>query len=512
MADAARAGKRQGGRVHSATTTTVTVDAAPTVAIGDTLIVVMPDGVSQTRTVSAVSGNTITVSSAFTSAPLAQSVWTVESTTLAAQTYRVLAVTENKSDENISFTITALQHNASKFSAVDSGTEVVVPPISVFAPKPQVAPASVTLSEQPVIVQSMASILLTVSWEAAPGAISYDVEWRKDNGQWASLGNVAGLSADVGNVLAGDYIARVRARNVGNDASVWTYSGGGNPSTIEGKVGALESPALSATGQLFALQLNWAFSTTQNQTDNAYTEIVYNTANNLEAAQPFGKFAYPLNVAVIDGLLKSTAYWAWARVVDKSGNTSNWAAATATTLATDDLFQPLQDQITATQGDVDATIAQVQVLQGQIGDILQADTWDVAKTYPSGDLIQYSGKLYRSLIDGNVGNEPTGATDANWEYIGNYASLGEAVSATAANVATLQNTVSQQGDTITANSQSIAQNTAAIDDKADASALTTTNATVTQQGDQITAIAADIALLGVHNAGKTAFILDQDKV
>jgi hypothetical protein len=162
--------------------------------------------------------------------------------------------------------------------------------------------------------------------------------------------------------------------------------------------------------------------------------------------------------------------------------------------------------------DVDAAVAQVQVLQGQIGDILQADTWDVAKTYPSGDLIQYSGKLYRSLINGNVGNEPTGATDANWEYIGNYASLGEAVGANAANVATLQNTVTQQGNTITANSQSIAQNAAAIGGKADASALSTTNATVTQQGNQITAIAADITLLGAHNAGKTAFVLDQNKV
>ncbi|WP_136259950.1 hypothetical protein [Rhodanobacter lindaniclasticus] len=119
--------------------------------MGDTLIVVMPDGVSQTRTVSAVSGNTITVSSAFTSAPLAQSVWTVESTTLAAQTYRVLAVTEDKSDENISFTITALQHNASKFGAVDEGTAIVVPPISVLKTGVQSSPLSVTLSAHAVV-------------------------------------------------------------------------------------------------------------------------------------------------------------------------------------------------------------------------------------------------------------------------------------------------------------------------------------------------------------------------
>lgn len=42
--DEARAGKRQGGRIHSATTTTITVDKAPAVTVGDTLTVNMPDG------------------------------------------------------------------------------------------------------------------------------------------------------------------------------------------------------------------------------------------------------------------------------------------------------------------------------------------------------------------------------------------------------------------------------------------------------------------------------------
>ncbi|THD04531.1 hypothetical protein B1991_17330 [Rhodanobacter lindaniclasticus] len=75
----------------------------------------------------------------------------MESTTLAAQTYRVLAVTEDKSDENISFTITALQHNASKFGAVDEGTAIVVPPISVLKTGVQSSPLSVTLSAHAVV-------------------------------------------------------------------------------------------------------------------------------------------------------------------------------------------------------------------------------------------------------------------------------------------------------------------------------------------------------------------------
>jgi predicted phage tail protein len=343
IADAARAGKRQGGRVHGATTTVVTVDKAPTVAAGDTLTVNMGDGTSQSRTVASVAGNAITVTPAFTAAPATDAVWTVESTELAAQTFRVLAVTEDKSDSDISFTLTCLQHNASKFAAIDTGTIIQVPPISALTPKVQAAPSLVTITEHPVIVQGIASITLTIGWTAAKYAVSYDVEWRKDDGQWISAGNVEGLSADVVGIRTGEYQARVRARNSDGDASAWTYANGGEPVAIVGKVGSLEAPTLTAVGQLFGIKLLWQFSSTQNQTDNAYTEIKYNTANDFPSALDFGQFAYPLNIAVIDGLLANVPIWGWARVVDKSGNTSNWVGATAITTSTADLFKPITD-------------------------------------------------------------------------------------------------------------------------------------------------------------------------
>ncbi|MGP1666490.1 MAG: hypothetical protein ACTS5I_11390, partial [Rhodanobacter sp.] len=87
-----------------------------------------------------------------------------------------------------------------------------------------------------------------------------------------------------------------------------------------------------------------------------------------------------------------------------------------------------------------------------------------------------------------------------WEYIGNYASLGEAVGAVAANVAVNNNKIMQAQDDLTAQSESISLNAAAIGTKAGASALAVTNATVTQHGKDITASAEDIALLGAHNA------------
>lgn len=243
VADSARAGKRQGGRVHSATTTAVTVDNAPAVAVGDTLTVNMSDGIAQTRTVSAVSGSVITVSTAFTAAPFPGAVWTVESSTLNAQTYRVLAVTEDKSDTDISFTITALQHNASKFDAVDTGTAIVVPPISALTTGIQSSPLSVTLSAHAVVGQVATYSVLTISWEAAPGAIRYEVEWRRDSGEWIPIGNPYGLSVDVVGISAGDYTARVRAVARDGNASLQTTSATltvGDASTLPTSIADIE--------------------------------------------------------------------------------------------------------------------------------------------------------------------------------------------------------------------------------------------------------------------------------
>lgn len=76
--------------------------------------------------------------------------------------------------------------------------------------------------------------------------------------------------------------------------------------------------------------------------------------------------------------------------------------------------------------------AEAAVLRSQVGDILQADVHDPATAYPDGDLVQFGdpAKLYRALQDVPVGIAISNT--AYWEVIGNYASLGEAVSANVA--------------------------------------------------------------------------------
>ena len=102
-----------------------------------------------------------------------------------------------------------------------------------------------------------------------------------------------------------------------------------------------------------------------------------------------------------------------------------------------EIFNRVQGDLnTATQAGLDATakanaardaaMAYADGLNAGISDLLQADEWNDVDVYPAGDFVQHSGKLYRSLIDGNASIEP-GTDPLAWELLGNYASVGEAV-------------------------------------------------------------------------------------
>lgn len=75
-----------------------------------------------------------------------------------------------------------------------------------------------------------------------------------------------------------------------------------------------------------------------------------------------------------------------------------------------------------------AALAHANGLVAQFGDILDADTWVVDRTYPKGDFVAHDGKLYRSLVDENVGQQPD-TTPTMWEKLGDYSSAGEAIAA-----------------------------------------------------------------------------------
>lgn len=318
VTDPARAGKRQGGRIHQATRTVVTVDKAPEqVAVGDRLTVMLPSGVSETQAITAIDGVQLSVAApGFSVQPEAESVWVAESDTLAAQTYRVLAVTEDKSSSEISYTITALQHVADKFAAIDNGAIIQVPPISSLPASTQAPPANVQLNGHVVITQGIATNVLTIAWDSAASATSYQVEWRRNNGEWVSAGQTAGLSLDVQSIYTGSYIARVRAISPSGIASLPALSA---LTDIVGKTGAPPAvAALNASSKVFGIHLDWSIPA--GAEDTLRTEIWRSASPDIGTASKFTDLAYPQNALELDGLAAGVSFYFWARLVDKSGN------------------------------------------------------------------------------------------------------------------------------------------------------------------------------------------------
>jgi len=321
VADAARAGARQGGRISGATIDTVTVDRAPDqVGVGDTLTIVMPTGIAETRTISAINGRTLSVGSDFSQVPAGQCAWVVQGSTLAAQTFRVTSVQEDKSDSAITFTISAVQHVAGKFAAIDSGTAIQLPPISRLPTGLQAPPANVKITSNVVTVQGIATNVMTISWDAPAGAASYKVEWQKDNGQWIQAGTVATAEIDIQGIYTGQYMARVTAMNVGNVASVPAYSA---LTEVQGKTGAPPSLTfLTATGKVFGIDLQWGFP--DGAEDTQRTEIWYSQTPTLATATKLGDYAYPGNSMSMNGLAAGASFFFWGRLVDRTGNIGPW--------------------------------------------------------------------------------------------------------------------------------------------------------------------------------------------
>lgn len=317
VADPARAGRSNGGRVSSAAGRAVTLDRPAVAAPGDTLVVNMTDGTAQRRTINGVDGNTVTVSADWSLPVQPEAVWSIESADLKTQLFRVVSVTE---DDGLTFEIIALQHNPQKYSAVDHGTRIDTRPITVIPPSVQPPPTNVVLSTYSTIDQGIAVTTMVVGWQPVAGAIAYTVDWRRDNGEWVSAGRTGSQSVEVRNIYAGTYVARVRAINPLDVASAPAYS----PETrLQGKT----SPppvvgTLLATAIVFGIRLDWAFPT--GPLDVERTEIWYSKTSSRADAVKLGDFAFPANTHTMMGLAAGAQFFFWARLVDKSGNIGAW--------------------------------------------------------------------------------------------------------------------------------------------------------------------------------------------
>ncbi|ELE9014736.1 phage tail protein [Enterobacter cloacae] len=318
VADELLSGKVMGGRISAVNGRVITLDRDSAAAPGSRLMVNLPSGASQSRTIQSVNGRAVTVTTAYSETPAVESVWIVESEELYAQQYRVISVTDNNDG---TYSISGALHDPDKYARIDTGAIIDQRPISVIPPGNQSPPANIVINSFSVVQQNVNVQTMRVSWDQAKNAIAYEAQWRRNDGNWVNVPRSSTTSFDVPGIYAGRYLVRVRAINAAEISSGWGYS---EEKTLTGKDGNPPKPVgfIASENVVFGIELNWGFPA--NTDDTLKTEIQYSLTGTEDDAMLLADVPYPQRKYQQMGLKAGQIFWYRAQLVDRTGNESGY--------------------------------------------------------------------------------------------------------------------------------------------------------------------------------------------
>ncbi|WP_426448150.1 host specificity protein J [Siccibacter colletis] len=317
VADELLSGRVMGGRVKTAHSRTIELDRKPDAKPNDRILVNLPGGIVQARTIAEVVDNVITVTSSFDTDPEPESCWMVESDELYAQQYRVVSVTDNGDN---TYTISAAWHDPDKYDRIDTGAVIDERPISVIPPGHVAPPKNVKIAGYNVVNQGISCQTLRASWEPVEGAIAYEAQWRRDDNNWVNVPRSSTTSFEIDQIYSGNYLVRVRAINPVEVSSTWGWS---EETTLTGKEGQPPMPVnFTATPINWGIKLTWGFPA--DTSDTLKTEIQYAEAPDPDRALLLADVPYPQRDYAQLGLRAGQEFFYRAKLVDKIGNESEW--------------------------------------------------------------------------------------------------------------------------------------------------------------------------------------------
>lgn len=432
LADPMLAGRANGGRISAVTGRVITLDRDIEVPPGARLHCNLPSGKAEGRVIKSVKGRQITVMADYSEQPEPELGWALDYDDLKLMQFYVRNVTRPEWHQ---FQLEVIQHEPSKFDAIDYGTVLDDRPISGIPVGTQDAPARVLLSQHVVIEQGIANTIMTIAWDAAPGAVAYDIEWRWGAREWIKVPRTGELSVDVRGIYAGQYMARVRAVSAMQVSSLPTSS---ILTNLEGKVGLPPAVThLTTLSKLFEIGLKWGFP--PGAEDTQRTEIWYSQANSLESATKLSDLAYPQNDYSLQSLAAGAQFFFWARLVDRTGNIGPFypvkdgvmgqASAEAGPIldliagqiGETELGKHLLDRIELIDGSGPGSVndrleeAKKELVE-LIDQVTDALAYNPEQTYVAGEIVRAGQHLYQARQNVPVGAAPP---DANyWTDVG----------------------------------------------------------------------------------------------
>ncbi|MFP0988033.1 phage tail protein [Acinetobacter baumannii] len=331
--DRDRAGKRFGGRLLDCTAKQAVLDDL--VDFGEftdlTLVIRLEDGSLAEREIASHTKKTVTVSGhtkevtvvewaeALTVMPVKYALWIIKAAELQPVIARVVNVAQG--EEKGTYNITAVPHNPNKYQSIENDLMLDVPPTSILNSRNQEPPASVEIKSEIITTQNVAKTRLVISWKEAKNAARYEVEWKRNDGNWVKLPQTTSLSIEVEDVYAGAYTARVVAYNLFGARSYPKYS---TSTDVKGKVGKPTNVlSLTTASLLFGMKLDWVYPAGNSDLSHVVIEV----SDRADGSNPrlLGNVSYPTNTLTIQGLQGGLDQWYRTKTVDKSGNESDWS-------------------------------------------------------------------------------------------------------------------------------------------------------------------------------------------
>lgn len=210
VADSLIAGNRIGGRIASATTTTVTLDKEYELSIvGGEISCILPNGTVETKPISSMVGTLVTITGTFSVAPNSHSMWVISTSSVDPQDFRVVSVLES---EDGTYETTAVSYNPSKYAFVENGLDLEERNITNLSVKPD-SPTNLAVTESLFEYTSIVRSKAVLSWDKVPNAVSYQVQYSRDDENIILLPEQGMNELEIFDVVPGTYYFTVVAIN-----------------------------------------------------------------------------------------------------------------------------------------------------------------------------------------------------------------------------------------------------------------------------------------------------------
>lgn len=450
LQDKFRSGKRNSGRLVNYTKNSITLDASVKLTkAGNTVSFLSAKGKMIDRDLIEGAGEytVVTFKKALTEEeyPAIMGIWSVIEPNLEPMLLRVLAVNQN--EEKGAFDIVGVQHNPTKFAAIDEGATLVPSKTTILDPTFS-TPENLQVTEGTYVSSpGNLSVKLMVSWEGK--SPSYVLRYRRSDvvEDWVTT-EVKTEQFDILNA----------AENGMYDIELYSISATGRRSSVISMVyttlGTMTPPdaptLLTAIGDYRVNVLAWQLPAT---IDIDKINVYASRTNDLTSASLIAAVAS--TTFTHSGLGDDETWFYWVRAVNKRGMLSQPNSSLGTEATTKDVLSFLKNKITSSElgQDLLAEINQSAAKEAveEVSKKIDESVGELNKTVDEIELSVTGVK--QSVTD--MQNSFTGMEKAQSDLKANVQDTADKVSQAlgevddvTANVLALQETVKKQGESV----------------------------------------------------------------